>query len=173
MALNCSKQTLKLLRTIQPNPVKFLGKFEETIETRKRVTVATFYVTKTSNSENLISATTAQELGLDNVSLHLKKLSQEHVNFVTRNSVPKAMTLEEVEAATNQDETLKDLNGHTITCNVSQFKQIPKPKTTDVETDDDDLYNNTNNTTNNNTNNEQPQLRRSSRVRGRPDRYGL
>jgi hypothetical protein len=55
----------------------------------------------------------------------------------------------------------------------SLIKQIPKPKTTDVETDDDDSYNNTNNTTNNNTNNEQPELRRSSRVRGRPDRHGL
>ncbi len=34
-------------------------------------------------------------------------MTEEHVNFVTRNSVPKAMTLEEVEAATNQDETMK------------------------------------------------------------------
>ena len=59
-------------------PVKFLRKFGETIETRKRVTVATFYITKTSNSGNLISATTAQELGL--VSLHLNKFSdtQDH-----------------------------------------------------------------------------------------------
>ena len=33
-------------------------------------------------------------------------MTEEHVNFVARNSVPKAMTLEEVEAATNQDKTL-------------------------------------------------------------------
>ena len=68
--------------------------------------------------------------------------------------------------------TARNSNGHTITRNVSQFKQIPKPKATHVETDDEDLYNNEHNTTNDNTNNEQPELRRSSRVRGRPDRYG-
>jgi hypothetical protein len=35
-------------------PVKFLGKFEALIETRKRVAVATFYVVKTLDSGNLI-----------------------------------------------------------------------------------------------------------------------
>ena len=54
-------------------PVKFLGKFEALIETRKRVTVATFYVVKTPDSGNLISSTTAQDLGL--ISLHINKLS--------------------------------------------------------------------------------------------------
>ncbi|CAB4027924.1 Potassium channel subfamily T member 1 [Paramuricea clavata] len=86
-------------------------KAPKTIETRKRVTVATFYVTKTSNSGNLISATTAQELGLVSLpassSRKQQTMTEEHVNFVARNSVPKAMTLVEVEAATNQDETLK------------------------------------------------------------------
>ena len=45
-------------------------------------------------------------------------------------------------------------------------------RTTDVETDDEYLYNNEHNATNDNTNNEQPELRRSSRVRGRLDRCG-
>jgi uncharacterized protein (DUF2249 family) len=54
-------------------PVKFMGKFEALIETQKRVTVATFYVTKTTDSSNLISSETAQELGL--ISLHLNKVS--------------------------------------------------------------------------------------------------
>jgi hypothetical protein len=40
--------------------VQFLGKFEALIETKKRIAVATFYVAKTPNSGNLISATTAQ-----------------------------------------------------------------------------------------------------------------
>jgi hypothetical protein len=53
--------------------VQFLGKFEALIETKKRIAVATFYVAKTTNSGNLISATTAQELGL--ISLHLNKVS--------------------------------------------------------------------------------------------------
>jgi hypothetical protein len=46
-------------------PVKFLGKFEALIETRKRVAVATFYVVKTLDSGNLISSATAQDLGLN------------------------------------------------------------------------------------------------------------
>ena len=54
-------------------PVKFLGKFEALIETRKRVAVATFYVVKTLDSGNLISSATAQDLGL--ISLHINKLS--------------------------------------------------------------------------------------------------
>ena len=43
------------------------------VETRKRVTAATFYVAKTPDSGNLISSTTAQELGL--INLHINKLS--------------------------------------------------------------------------------------------------
>ena len=54
-------------------PVQFVGKFEAVIETRKRITVATFYITKTTDSGNLISSETAQELGL--ISLHLHKVS--------------------------------------------------------------------------------------------------
>ena len=54
-------------------PVKFKGKFDAVIETRKRVAVATFYVPQTPDGGNLISATTAQELGL--ISLHVNKVS--------------------------------------------------------------------------------------------------
>ena len=76
--IKLQQTTVKAFAYNSTKLVKFLGKFEETIETRKRVTVATFYVTQTSNSGNLISATTAQELGL--VSLHINKLSntQDH-----------------------------------------------------------------------------------------------
>ena len=54
-------------------PVKFIGKFDAVIETRKRYAVATFYVVNNNTSGNLISADTAQELGL--VTLHLNKIS--------------------------------------------------------------------------------------------------
>ena len=54
-------------------PVKFIGKFETLVETRKRVAVATFYVASNPNSGNLISSTTAQDLGL--ISLHVNKVS--------------------------------------------------------------------------------------------------
>ena len=63
-------------------PVQFVGKFEAVIETRKRVTVATFYVTKTTDSGNLISSQTAQELGL--ISLHLHKVSSTNDNKLDR-----------------------------------------------------------------------------------------
>ena len=54
-------------------PVKFVGKFVSTIETRKRIAAATFYVAETPCSGNLISSTTAQELGL--ISMHVNKVS--------------------------------------------------------------------------------------------------
>ena len=51
------------------SPVQFLSKFEAVIETRKRISVATFYVAKGKKSGNLLSLSTAQDLGL--VSLHI------------------------------------------------------------------------------------------------------
>ena len=39
-------------------PVKFLGKFDTVIETRKRLSVAMFYVVKGQNSGNLLSPST-------------------------------------------------------------------------------------------------------------------
>ncbi len=53
--------------------VKFLGKFEAVIETRKRLSVAIFYVVKGQNSGNLLCLSTAQELGL--ITLHLNNLT--------------------------------------------------------------------------------------------------
>ena len=55
------------------SPVEFLGKFETVIETRNRISVATFYVAKGKNCGNLLSLSTAQDLGL--VSLHIDKLT--------------------------------------------------------------------------------------------------
>ncbi|CAB4022955.1 PREDICTED: uncharacterized protein K02A2.6-like [Paramuricea clavata] len=73
-------QDIKLTRTNTKafayntkSPVEFLGKFEAVIETRKRISVATFYVAKAANCGNLLSLSTAQELGL--ISLHLDKLT--------------------------------------------------------------------------------------------------
>ena len=54
--------------------VRFIGKFEAIVETRKRVSVATFYVAKKEDSGNLISSSTAQELGI--ISLHVHSVSQ-------------------------------------------------------------------------------------------------
>ena len=54
-------------------PVRIIGKFDAVLEKRKRYTVATFYVFNNNTSGNLISADTAQELGL--MTLHLNKIS--------------------------------------------------------------------------------------------------
>ena len=62
-------------------PVEFLGKLEAVIETRKRMTLATFYVVRAQNSGNLLCADTAQELNL--ISLHVNKLSQVSANVKT------------------------------------------------------------------------------------------
>ena len=54
-------------------PVHFLVKFQALVQTKKRYTVATFFVVSDENSGNLMSAQTAQELGL--ISLHLNTVS--------------------------------------------------------------------------------------------------
>ena len=69
------------------SPVEFIGKFESVIETRKRVSVATFYVAKGANCGNLLSLSTAQDLGL--VSLHIDKLTSNDTaleNILQKNS---------------------------------------------------------------------------------------
>ncbi len=68
------KTSIKAFAFDAKSPVRFVGRFEATIATRKRVAVATFYVTKkTTSSGNLISATTAQDLGP--ISKHLNTIS--------------------------------------------------------------------------------------------------
>ena len=57
----------------QSEPVDFLGKFEAVVATRKRMSVATFYVVKGQNSGNLLSLSTAQDLGI--ITLHINNVS--------------------------------------------------------------------------------------------------
>ena len=52
------------------NPVHFLGKFESLIQTKSRYAVSTFFVLKEENSGCLLSASTAQEMGIINVNLN-------------------------------------------------------------------------------------------------------
>ena len=62
-------------------------------------------------------------------SLKQQKLTEEYVNYLTRNSAPKAMTLEDIKTATDNDRTLKGLRA-AIKLNkwhydiVKQFKGI-------------------------------------------------
>ena len=58
-------------------PVKFLGKFEAAIETKRRYAVATFYVVQNAKSTGgcLLSSSTAQEFGL--VTFNLNKITEQ------------------------------------------------------------------------------------------------
>ena len=71
--VHLKKTNIKAFAYMSDKPVRFIGKFEAIVETRKRVTVATFYVANKPDSGNLISALTAQELGL--ISLHVHSIS--------------------------------------------------------------------------------------------------
>ena len=59
-------------------PVKFHGKFETVIESKKSLTAGEIYVVKEKNSGCLLSLKTAEELGL--ISLHLDNVSIEPAN---------------------------------------------------------------------------------------------
>ena len=94
------------------SPVEFLGKFEAIIETRQRMTVATFYVAKGESCGSLLSLNTAQELGL--VSIHVDKLTT------------KARGLETILQKNNEVFSgLGKLNGEKIKLDIDRTK-IPK-----------------------------------------------
>ncbi|XP_065060965.1 uncharacterized protein K02A2.6-like [Rhopilema esculentum] len=65
------KTTVKVYPYNSNSPVKLLGKFQATVETKKRITVATFYVTE-GNSGSLLGSETSQELGL--VTFHINPM---------------------------------------------------------------------------------------------------
>ena len=56
------KTTVKVYPYNSNSPLKLLGKFQATVETKKRITVATFYVTEV-NSGSLLGSEISQELG--------------------------------------------------------------------------------------------------------------
>ena len=73
--VNLKKTNIKTFAYNAKEPVKFQVKFEETIETKKKASPwQHFNVAQTSDSNNLISATTAQDLGL--LSLHVNNLAE-------------------------------------------------------------------------------------------------
>eukprot|EP00795_Rhopilema_esculentum_P006556 gene6556-12053_t len=65
------KTTVKVYPYNSNSPVTLLGKFQATVETKKRITVATFYVTE-GNSGSLLGSETSQELGL--VTFHINPM---------------------------------------------------------------------------------------------------
>ena len=69
--MQLKRTNIKALPFHSTTPVKMKGKFQTTIESRKKMTVATIYVTA-DDGGCLLSSNTAQELGL--ISLHLQTL---------------------------------------------------------------------------------------------------
>ena len=71
--VNLQRTNIKAFPYSSTKPVEFKGKFEAVVETKNRLTLATFYVVKDFHSGNLLSLSTAQDLGL--ISLHINKVS--------------------------------------------------------------------------------------------------
>ena len=113
------KTSVKIYPYNSHSPVELLGKFQATVETKNRITVATFYVTK-GTSGSILGCDTSHELGL--VTLHInpvalkdnpavfntnENMGDQYVKYITINAIPKAMTIEEVQKETEKDETLQ------------------------------------------------------------------
>ena len=106
-----SKAKIKAFLYDSREPVEFIGKFDATVETKQRITVATFYVTKTASSGNLLSSDTLQELNL--ISLHLNKLA-------VTNNVKDANLKEILDQHAEVFEGLGNLKGQTVHLNIDK-----------------------------------------------------
>ena len=106
-----SKAKIKAFLYDSREPVEFIGKFDATVETKQRITVATFYVTKTASSGNLLSSDTLQELNL--ISLHLNKLA-------VTNNVKDANLQEILDQHAEVFEGLGKLKGQTVHLNIDK-----------------------------------------------------
>ena len=75
--INLQPTKVKAYAYNNTTPVKFSGKFEAAIETKRRYAVATFYVVQDAKSTGgcLLSSNTAQELGL--VTFNLNKITEQ------------------------------------------------------------------------------------------------
>ena len=82
--IKLAKTNIKAYAFNSTDPVKMTGKFTTTVESRRKITVATIYVTE-ANGGCLLSANTAEELGL--ISLHLNTVQtpqqQTHPQYST------------------------------------------------------------------------------------------
>ena len=61
LQVNLQETNTKAFPYSSETPVKFLGKFQALIETKRKFDVATFFVVDKENSGNLLSANTAQQ----------------------------------------------------------------------------------------------------------------
>ena len=100
-------------------PVTFKGKFQAVVETKKRYAVATFFVVNSSNSGNLLSAQTAQELGL--ISLNLCKLAVTNKSHLPQTSDKTLSSI--LNKHSNVFDGLGKLKNQQITLNIDETVQ--------------------------------------------------
>ena len=81
--IKLAKTNIKAYAFNSTDPVKMTGKFTTTVESRRKITVATIYVTE-ANGGCLLSANTAEELGL--ISLHLNTVQYATITLNMRQS---------------------------------------------------------------------------------------
>ena len=114
LQVNLQETNTKAFPYSSDTPVKFLGKFQALIETKRKFDVATSFVVDKENSGNLLSANTAQQLGV--ISLHLNKISESSANAYPRTNDRKLnQILEKFEKVFNGLGKLKE---HQITVNI-------------------------------------------------------
>ena len=86
--INLRPTKLKIHAFGSKSPVELCGKFDSVVETKSKMTVATFYVTKL-NSGSLLSCDTSKELGILHLKLDTIKKSAQN------NSCKKSLVLEQ------------------------------------------------------------------------------
>ena len=109
--ISLHKTNVKAYTYNATKPVRFLGKFDTLVETRRRCTTCTFYVVGNHNSGCLLSSHTAQDLGL--VSLHLNQI-QKKLSVKTSNKAMQKVVNKYPEVFTG----VGKLKGHTLTLNI-------------------------------------------------------
>ena len=109
--ISLHKTNVKAYTYNATKPVRFLGKFDALIETRKKYTTCTFYVIADHKSGCLLSSQTAQDLGL--VSLHLNEI-QKKVSVKTDDEAVQKIVNKHPEVFNG----VGKLKGHSVTLNI-------------------------------------------------------
>jgi len=109
--ISLHKTNVKAYTYNATKPVRFLGKFDALVETRRRCTTCTFYVVSNHNSGCLLSSHTAQDLGL--VSLHLNQI-QKKLTVKTSDKAVQKIVNKYPEVFTG----VGKLKGHSLTLNI-------------------------------------------------------
>jgi hypothetical protein len=111
----CKQKPIKIHRSkvriyayAAQSPLPMLGVFEETIESKTKMTIAKFHVAKGDNG-NLLCSETAAELGLITLKIHSVNKDKPEVNItvkVPNEFTPEAQATEFIQSLTNEYQDL-------------------------------------------------------------------